>query len=602
MFDPKAAWFDEENEAQAATKMVALISALRTDELSTYRKNAHFYRMLYAGTQNITGTMNNVAVTAPKVRYNLVKSAVDTGVSILSAAKTLPFYDTRGGDYEQREKAQNCNQTIQQQFQDIKVFANSQQVIRDALVMGLGVLKFYEDPNKSGGKVSCERTPPLSLVFDPVEAANGSPPNIYQVRPACKDTWKALYPQHADAIEKADGLSQEDQDDFGVETAKSAGQFLVYEGWHLPTSAEEPDGLHIIAINGVVFFSETWEAPRFPFAILHGWQPNQEGFVGESLAMQAEPGQVRILELEERVTALQKLASNAYVFLYDTGKVEPEQVTNSPLKIYRVSGAPGAQPPQFMKFEATPMDLQDQRERIKNETFSMLGLNQTQVHGEKPAGANSAPALRAVEDIQSKRHVQMLRYVEAYYLEAAQALVDTNNRIAKNKPAFAVNKKNRKNFIEQTKWLSTRLKDEDVRLAVLPVSALVGSPSAQFDQATEWVNQGWTDMSTAKMLSGMPDIEGQENVDNEDTTFSYDMITDIRAGQLVSLDPYLNPKVFAKLARTEYLRAKRENAPDPILNEFRRLLELAKKAIEDAEAATAAQMQAAQGAAPGLPA
>jgi hypothetical protein len=404
-----------------------------------------------------------------------------------------------------------------------------------------------------------------------------------------------MFPEHAEAIAKAAGPSAKDSDDFQLTRFAKANQCVVIEAFHLAGSAEAADGLHMLAIPGACLFTEEWKLPRFPYAFLRGWAPNMLGFTGVSLVDLCRPAQKRIEEISEHVRKCQVLGSGPRVFLHKGSNVEPEQVTNAPMQTHLYEG----QAPTFYNFSATPVDLEQTKAQIREETLSMIGLSTQQVQGERPAGVTSAVGQRAAEDIQSKRHVQNLRFVETFYLDCAQALVDVNDSIAKDKPEFAIDRTVRQRWLETSKWLDVAMEPGQAKMAVFPVSALVGSVSAQFDTVSEWVAAGWCDEQTAKMLVGHPDTEGETESDSEDLLYSHYLIDQILDDKKVALDPFLSADVFATEARTAYLKSKRDGAPALVLAEFRRVLGVAQAAIIKSQPTPVAVSPAPEMALPG---
>src|SRR6185369_4092725 len=102
-----------------------------------------------------------------------------------------------------------------------------------------------------------------------------------------------------------------------------------------------------------------------------------------------------------------------------------------------------------------------------------------------------------------------LRFLERFLLQCSQAMVDTNDRVAVDNPAFQVDRAARNAWLLSSKWKDIMVEPTEAKMAVLPVSQLVGSTAAQFDTVQSWVEAGWCTQQTAKMLSSMPDTEGQ---------------------------------------------------------------------------------------------
>jgi hypothetical protein len=576
-------WSAAKDHKTMAGLLFGHVDSLRQNDLSSYRREVLRRMRLYAGGLSVNGT--DYTGAAGRARFNLIRSVVDTGASIMAASRTLPYVQTRGADWKKRRIAARRTRVIQTQFAQVGVFDKTLAVITDALVTGLGGLKFFEDSDSDGGTTSCERVLPLSIVWDPASTVTCEPRELFQILPVNRQVLCEMFPRVSeDAIYKASGPSAVDHLDFQMTKLGGVDQAMVVECWRLPSSSQADDGLHVICCNGVMLLKEKWKLTRFPFAFLRGWVPNQLGFPGCSIVELCEEAQLRIEELADFVAECQRLGSRPMGFLPDGDGVEPEQIDNTAMALYRVKGQ---QPPTFFTFEATPNDLQAQYAMIREETLSMLGFSVQNVQGEKPEGVNSGAGLKALEDISSKRHVVMLRHLERYYQDCATAMCDTNDMVAENRPEFEVDVSTRANWLDTSKWKEVGFKPGEATMAVLPVSALVGSVSAQHDTLADWVQQGWCDARTAKELAGHPDVEGQAEDDDEHSEYAHWLLDRVLDGERVALDPHMSLEVFMSICQPEYLRAKRLKAPESVLDEMRRLMNQAKAMMQAANAAMA---------------
>jgi len=248
----------------------------------------------------------------------------------------------------------------------------------------------------------------------------------------------------------------------------------------------------------------------------------------------------------------------------------------------------GPSPPVFFQFDATPHDLEATIDRIREQTLSMLGLSTQQVQGEKPAGVTSAVGQRAAEDISSKRHIRPLRFLEKSFLQCFQALADVNDRIAGTHADFAIDRGVRDTWLDSSKWKDLMVDEGQAKLAVLPVSQLVGSAASQMDTVESWVAAGYLSPNNAKMLQMMPDTDGQADIDTVDERYSYELVEQLLDGKKIGIDPVLDITVFAPILRDSYLQARMDKAPKPILDGFRQIMDAVKGREDAAKAAQAA--------------
>lgn len=602
MTSARKPWFELEGAA-AAKAVFQRVNSLREGALSTYRSNVVRRMRLYAGSMNING----VSYDSPecKTRYNLIRSVVGAGAATLGAARTLPYGQTRGASWKLRRKVAKFNRGLQQQFASNGVFNVSQQVILDALIGGLGVAKVFADPTKPGGMVGIERCLPLSVIWDPAEAATaGGLTQLWEIRLVNRDALASLYPDHAEEIIRAQSPSQLDITDFAIKFggAKS-NQCVVIESWKLPSSDTSGDGVHTISVSHGELLRHEWKSPRFPLPMLRGWEPAQLGLVGTSLTELMEPFQLRLEELQQYTDDSQDLGSHPFVITYKNSGVRAADIDNLPMRVLEANSP--AVTPIFQTFDATPHDLENSFDRLREQALSEVGLSQTQVQGETQDGVTSAVGQRTREQIASKRHVMNIRWVEQYYLDVAWAHVDANNALADDPDVggFQVDMPARGDWLESMGWKEVRPDESEARLAVLPMAALMGEPAAFYQQLAEWEQQGKISPQTSKLLESLPDVEGQALEDTADQLYAEWLCDKIEDGERVYVEEYADPLQVLPIMKSAYLNARIGKADEEVLSEYRRQLDKLKAQVE----AMQAQMMAAQapsvpnGPAPALP-
>jgi hypothetical protein len=519
---------------------------------------------LYAGTENITGTGLQYASSGQdKLRWNVISSATDTALSIVGSARTLPYFLPRGGDWSTQRRAKRCTATIQSQFQNLKLFDLGTRVIQDGIVCSLGALAFFVDPET--GKPGVERMLPLEGAFDPTEALTGDPRTFVRSKPLNRDVAIALWPKYASELAVSKGPSYTDRRDFAFQRDSQADQIVVHEIWKLPSKKGAKDGKHAIFVDNCTLFAEKWERPRFPIAF-YRWSPRQLGFLGKSLVEEAEPCQRRIEHIIRYSETCQDLMSKPQIWIEAGAKVEAEQIDNQPASVNRYSGP---QPPTLFTFDATPHDMEASIDAHYTRLLTQLGLSQSQISGEKPAGVTSAVGLKTVEEVSSRRHVTNIRSVEKFYLECSQCLYDMNDEIAASDKGYAIDRKVRSRFLESTKWSEVKKQDDDFEMAVYPTSSLPPSPAGQLDTIQDWINQQYVPPDVGMMLLGLPDTQAYTDEATADRVYIEWQIEKLSDGKRVVPDPYCNLELAADLVRRHYLSAKADGATEEVLNQFR---------------------------------
>lgn len=594
---PRGAWYDQDKE-QAHVAVHARVSELRKD-LSNWRDHALFLMRLRAGSEDIAGD-GLYRGEDGRLRYNLASSTVDTAGSIIASSRPLPQCVVKGGNWKMQRRGKLRTRTLQTQALELKLYQLAAQAHDDACTVGIGAIAFMRDPDT--GLAHAERVLPLELVWDRTEANAGMPRSLFRIRLIDRAVLQALYPEHADQLAASDGPSFNDQRDFALQRNPSCDQVLVYEGWHLPSSSKSTDGRHVLCTSNVTLVHEDWKRNRFPLAFFR-WAPRQYGFLGRSLVEEVRPAQQRIHALIEFVEECQDLGSVPKVWLEEGSHTEPDEMDNRPMGIGWYRG----QPPVFNTFEATPQDLQAEIDRIREQTWSMLGLTQAQLQGEKPAGVTSAVGMRTMDDIGSRRHAQNLKVFEGSVLDSFTCLSDLNDDIAEADPSFSVRRTARGKFLETSKWSELRIDEGDIRISVFPISSLPTTPAGRYQQLEEWVQAGWLPREVAMQLLGMPDLEAYEDLQTADlrcVQWQCGRILDGERGVLPV--PQQDLAVAADWARRTLVSEMQDGAPADVLEQLRNFVDYAKalaktQAANDAMAAPqGAAGPAAPGAAPGM--
>lgn len=574
------AWYNAP-KSEAHASMTKRVDQLRF-ELSAYRDHALFLMRLRCGSPNIQGD-GLYQGDDGRLRYNLGSSTVDTAGSIVASSRPIPQCVVKGGDWTQQRKAKLRTRTLQTQAVEIGLYTLAAQAFDDACTIGIGAIHFMPDPDT--GLPYAERVLPLELVWDPTEANSGKPRSLFRVRLMNRDVLKALYPRKAAEIDGAAGPSMTDLADFALTRNTDADQVVVYEGWHLPSSSKSTDGRRVLCVDKVTLVDQPWTRKRFPFGIVR-WAPRQFGYLGRSLIEEVRPAQGRIHSLIEFTEECQDLGSVPRVWCEYGSGIEPDELDNRPMGIGWYKGAP----PTLTAFDATPHDLQEEIDRIREQTWSQLGLTQAQIQGEKPAGVTSAIGLRTVEDISSRRHAQNLKFFEESMLDCFQALSDVNDDVAKDKPDFEVNAQIRGRFLEATKWTELQIKEGDIRISVFPISSLPTTPAGRYQQIEEWVQAGWMPRDVAMLLLGMPDLEAYEDLATADLRCAQWQVSKIldnivaKDGSPILPDKYQNAQVAADFARKSLVSEMQEGAPEAVLQALRDYVDYA-KALSEAQPA-----------------
>jgi len=139
-------------------------------ELMTLLTNNHMPVSSYFGERNY-------------LRYNVVKSVIDTVSSRIGKNRPKAAFLTSGGDFTQQRTALKLEKYVEGSFYETQIYDTGSMCFRDACIMGPGIIKFYEKQTKEGGwKVWNERVFPWELLVDYADGRDGKPTQMFHVK------------------------------------------------------------------------------------------------------------------------------------------------------------------------------------------------------------------------------------------------------------------------------------------------------------------------------------------------------------------------------------------------------------------------------------
>ena len=162
-------------------------------------------------------------------------------------------------------------------------------MLRDGCVLGDGFIKVFPRDKK----VTLERVLETELLTDYNDAYYGKPQQLIQMKLVDRGVFLDLFPKQADLIAQA-GTGTVDSTPRSTETVTD--QFIIAEGWHLPSGDMAKDGRHAIVCSAGVILDEEYDKKQFPF-VKFGYNPNVVGYFSQGLAEILMPTQMEIYRM-----------------------------------------------------------------------------------------------------------------------------------------------------------------------------------------------------------------------------------------------------------------------------------------------------------------
>ena len=584
---PDVRWWREDDPFEAI--WAALTTVVSEDQ--NRRSQILHYLRLY-GNREVLNLMGSTHITPGAfwnernyLRYNVVKSVIDTVASRIGKNRPKAAFLTSGGDFTQQRTARNLEKYVEGSFYETDIYDKGSHCFRDACIMGPGILKFFEKKTRDGGwKVWNERVFPWELLVDYADGRDGHPTQMFHVKHidtnviyemfADSDKWKNKKEDLRNVIELAQQADWE-----GIDIDSLVDQKLCVESWHLPSGPDAKDGRHVISLSSAVLFEEEWDEDWFPFAVFQ-WSRPTIGYWGTGIAKDINGIQIEINRLLDKIQKSYHLFANPWVAVQVGSKVLKSHITNGVGRILEYQG----QPPQVVTHQPIHPQVISYLQQLKTDALRQTGVSEMAAQGKKPADLESGAALREYNDIEDTRHAGPAQQYERFYMDSAKTIVRMSQRMhkqGKTPEVMAHYKRRSRKWVDVLKWSDINIDESGYVMQIFPTSLLPSTPAGRTATVQEWLRSGLVDKVTAMHLLELPDLEQVQTLE----VTSYNIVLDqmesiLEDGEFIHPEPYQDLLLALKLSQTTYLQAKMDKAPDDKLEMVRLYIEACKRLID----------------------
>lgn len=547
-----AEWWKAEDDGQLARELCGNLAYLKTNQTYRMRQLAVDIR-LYCGLSVYSYAGSNVSKmdrtkTLPDDRptFNLIQACTDTLVSRLTQNEPAPKFLTDGADYKQRHLAQELNRFILGEFYQTKAYSKGAKALRDAIVMGPGLLKVYRGDDN---KVCVDRVMSTDLFVDDNDSLNGCPQTLLQMKLVDRDKLFANNPEARSIIEQTPQSYPDNAPESGRTTAD---QILVVEGWRLASGPDKDapgytPGRHTIATIGGLIFDEEWHKTRFPFAMINFSDPFL-GYWGQGLGTQLFGTQLSINRIMYTISRAISLVGVPRVFIEQSSKVVKAHNNNEIGVLVTYSGTK----PSYEIAPCNAPELYEERDRLIEYGFRQCGVSNMQATSQKPAGLNSGEAIRSYDDINTDRFAQLSRKYENLFIDLSYLIVDEAMDIAKDTGKYQTVYPNKDGTKEIDLPKMSFLKDPFV-IKCFTESSLPHQPAGRMAAVTEQVQAGMLTIKEGRRLLKFPDLEQNEKLDNASEERIFKILDAIvEDGEYTPPDPFIDLEL-ATVLTVQYL-------------------------------------------------
>ena len=487
---------------------------------------------------------------------------------MIARNRPKPTFQTDGADWSTKVRAKKLEKFVLGLYQKLDIYAQGVRVFRDATIFGTGCLMLYAED----GELHVERVPIDDVLADEREARDGKPRQMHRRFFVDKEVLARLYPDNADSIRSCQSV-------YAGSKLSQSNQVAVLESWRMPSQEGGDDGVHAICIRDACLHHEGWKG-EFPF-IFFRWSEPIVGFYGQGLAELVTGIQLRINKLNRFIDRCQDLIAVPRVFMDIAGKVPKAHLSNEIGQVIPTRG--GAKSVQFYTPPAVAPETYQRLQDLKRSAFELAGISQLSAQSKKPADLASGAALREYNDIESARFAIQAQNFEEFHMQIAARLVALAKETYKGDKTVTFQARK---FVQSIKWKDVDPEEDTFRIDIEAASIMSRTPAGRLDAALEMFQYGAINNDEFRRLLGHPDLEREMDIETANIEDIEATIEELVSGEFNPPEPTQDLEMGLKRIAMAERKARREGAPEDILEGFRTWLSQAGAMMKQAQPPT----------------
>ena len=508
---------------------------------------------------------------------NVVKSCVDTATALIAQNRVRVMLLPQKGDYKLERQSKLLQQFLDGGWNYAGVYQKMPITFRAGAIGGTGCFQFVE----TDGDIKMVFVPADEVFVDDMDGQYGDPRELFRKKTVSVDELCYLYPQYKDKINSL-------RSTYSSSLVKSGSQdyVTVRYAWHLPTGRNATDGRYCVCIENCTLENVEYKYDYHQIQPIY-WTPPDGSFWGVGIPDEIAPIQSQLNEIVKNIGRSLREFAVPRVFVEQNSKVGT-QLTND-ISVNTYSGSA----PTFLTPAAFASETFQYVQWLNDLAYKQCGISQLSASSQKPAGLDSAIALRTYKDNETQRFALIGQAYEDKHVMAARMYIDKARECYKSKKMKVYGRK----FIETIDWNDIDLEDEQYGLQAFPTNILPIQPEGRLATAQEYINSGMMDKVTALEQLRMPIMNDYVDRQTSGLEWIKNAISKILVdGEYVQPNNIVDLQMALQMVNDSLLQADVDDAPqDRIL-----LLTQFQQGIQDeiAKSQAPAQQAPAPGGAP----
>jgi hypothetical protein len=484
----------------STTAYLKKTSKIRVRQASVYTR-LFSGKPLYNYLSNVGTLDNSQQLPIGRPTANVCYSCTDTLVSRLTISKPKPTFLTDNGHYKERTLAKQLNNFILGELYRCKAYDLGTLALRDSCVLGDGFIKVYRHNNK----VCLERTLETELLVDYNDGYYNAPRSLIHMKLVDRGTFLAMFPDAARIVEDA---QHGNVDNTPLSTETISDQFIISEGWHLPSSEDATDGRHVIACSAGIILDEPYTKPSFPFVKI-SYNPNIVGYFSQGLVELLMPTQMEIYKLLIIASQSIELMGVPRILIDEFSKIMETAFNNNIGSIIKYS----KNKPEFITAPSNAPEIYEWIKFLIQNAFQMSGISQMSASAQKPAGLDSGEAIRSYDALQTDRFAALQRRYQSLYTDLAYLIIDCARDIAEETGSYTTCYPEKDGTREIDLPKAGILKDTYL-IQCFEESSLPREPAGRQAKLSEMLAAGEITQQEFRRLSNFPDLQQADSLAN----------------------------------------------------------------------------------------
>ncbi len=528
-------WWTAETDSDICAQLISTANYLQKNQQYRVKQASIFNRVVsgkplmnYALNSKLLDTANQLPIDRPTM--NVTYSCVDTLVSRLSQNRPRPIFLTEEGDHKEQSISKQMNKFALGEFYRCHAYQLGVECMRDSLHFGDGFIKIFEKDKK----VALERTLATELWVDRNDSYYGNPRMLIQTKLMDRKMLEYMCPDEYKTIAAAmkayvDGSSES--------TETVSDQIMVVEGWHLPSTEDSDDGMHIIACShGILNPKEDrkWTKQTFPFVKLP-YDPNAVGYWSRGLVEILLGTQIEINKMLITASQATNLMGVPSIWVDEMSKILETSFNNNIGTIGKYRGTlPTWQPGST----GLSPDFYDHLQRLITYAYQQSGISALAATSQKPMGLNSGEAIRSYDALQSDRFAAFAKRYEQLFIDLDYQIIEKASEICEREGKYSTVYPNKDGTKRIDLPKSVMLKDTYV-IQCFDESSLPRDPAGRYSQTSEMLAAGEIDTLEFRNLNSFPDLKQSDKLANA----LRERVTHI-LGDIIDSGKYEAPDIF----------------------------------------------------------